>query len=671
MEEKKQYNFLPDWVTTKNEERIKIEGEVSLVNPHASSVFNGIIEYCEKYHTSYLPLEGLIKHLLDYGMKINDPTLKSQNSIMEVVKPVYTLLLRNKYCLPEIVDKKVVAIIIRDPKAPTEEDIKNIKESLKKEYERCATEEKRPFPSILGYQNFHFYPDILYVISLKEYVERLSENVNISFPFCKILLPENFDIFLPSEFFSHIYKISLAKIQLHLSFSENSRLIFNRLKERFSSFKVMKEFKEAFPLEKQSSEILASISTEIMGYIQNIEKDLALWQSCQIIQAMAYKEGVDTQKKLLSKDAFSIFLKVAEKIPSFFNRSIILKLRDNYTNLKIFTLEDYTKLVDEFLSKYSSRDASQPLIATKFHNEKIYIYRNNFYKSLMSFLDKAFFDIHKEFFSEYTHRAKLFLKQPYMRDENSFEEYVKKRLFSENSFMVYFLKEPSSLYSILGYSERNLPEAKNCLNRFFYKKGESIVLKPFSIILDLPYENVVKEAKLYLPFFEQVNIIEFILSFFKKFGGFFGKALDSQLKARKELPALNEIMKPLVVKGKTNKPASAIPKVETKKKPKSFPGLEDMKKEMIGNSTLEEVLALYESRWNHVINKDTRAGNLNYVKNRIASRLRFISKPSPEKILQEVNDIILTDKKLQEITDQDSLKKYITLVIIEYFLKKK
>ncbi len=672
MEEKRQFNFLPDWVTSKNEERVKIEGEIALVSPNATSIFNGIIEYCEKYHTSYIPFEGLIRHLLEYCMKIDNPALKTQAAIMEVLKPVYSVLLRNKFCRPEVVDKKIVAIIMRDPKSPTDEDIKNIIEILKKDYEKCENEEKKPFPSISGFHNFHFYPDILYVISLKEYADRLGESQKVSLPFCKVLLPENFDIFFPSEIFSSIYKIALAKIQLHLTFSENSKLIFNKLKERFSSFKVIKEIKEAFPLEKLSFDVLASIVTEIQGYIQNIEKDLALWQACQLVQAVAHKEGIDTQKKLLSQDAFSIFLKILEKVPSFFNRSVVLKLRENYTSLKVFTLEDYTKLVDEFLNKYSSKDASQPIISTEFHNEKIYIHRNNFYKNLMNFLDKAFLDIHKEFSSEYTRKAKLFLKQPFMKDESSFEEHIKERLFSENSFIVPFLKTPVYLFSILNYSERNIPEAKNCTNSFFYKKEGNVVLKPFSVILDLHYEKILKEARLYLPFFDQINIFEVIFSFLRNLGGIFGKAVDSQLKKKKELPALNEIMKPLTVKTqKSTIRTTKHPENIVKKKKNSFPSLEEMKKEMVGNSSIEEVLSLYESRWNHVINKETRAGNLNYVKGRIASRLKFIKKPTPEKILQEVNDIIITDKKLQEITDQESLKKYITLVIIEYFLSQK
>ena len=673
MEEGKRYSILPNWVTAKDEERKKLEGEISLLNPNALSLFNGIMDYVEKYHTAYLPIEGLTKHIIEYGMKIDNPALKNQNSMMEILKPLYSLLYKEKYCAPEMSDKKIVAFILKDPKAPSMDEIKSIIKLLKDEYEKCRNDQKKPFFSMNNFRGFHFYPDTVYVISLKEYVEKVTVNINITHPLCKILLPENYDIFFPSELFSDIYKISLVKIQLYLTFSENARLIFNKLKERFSSFKVLKEIKEAFPLEKQSSDVLSTIATEILGYIQSIEKDLALWEACQIIQALAYKQGADSQKRLLTKEAFSIMLKIVEKIPSFFNRSTLLKLRDNYTTFKIFEMGDYTKIVDEFLISYSSKDASMPLIYTDFHNEKIYISRDNFYKNLMAFLDRNFLEIHKKFSTEYTHRAKAFLKESFMKDENSFEEHLKNILFSENSFIVPFLKDPKCLLNILVYSEKNIPEAKDCVKKFFYKKSDGvIVLRPFSVILDLNYKKILKEAKLYLPFFDQFNIFEFIISFFKNFGKNFAKALDSQIKKKKEMPKLDEIIKPLTVKfNRTKKETTVkINKIAENKPSTTKLSLEEMKREMLGNSDLEEMLTFYENRWNHILNKETRNENLKYVKDRIASRVKFIKKPTPESIIKEVDDLIATDKNLQGISDQDALRKYLTLVIIECFLKK-
>ncbi|MCX7821111.1 MAG: hypothetical protein N2258_05480 [Brevinematales bacterium] len=666
------YNFLPEWVTTKNSpERQNLERDISLLNPHAVSIFNAMLEYAEKYHSSYIPADGLLKAIMEYGEKVNDVALKNQASITEFLKPIYSFLVKNKYSMPEIIDKKIVAIILKDPKSPTEEDIKNIKDILKKEYEKCKEEEKKPFPSIENFGNFHFYPTELYIISLKEYSEKLSSPEEINKPFTKILLPENIDIFLPTEIFKELYKIALAKMELYLSFSENSKLIFNKLRERFSSLQVIKDIKQIFPLESNPADLLASLATEILGYIQNFEKDLALWESCQIIQNIAYKRGIETQKRILSQEAFSMMLKITEKIPSFFNRSVILKFRENYTNFKLFSTEDFIKLTDEFLQKYSAKDGSQPLIVTDYHNEKIYIHRANFYKNLLNFLDKTFLELHKKMSNEYTHRAKFFLKEPFMKNESTFEEYVKNHFFSETSFLIPFFREPEYLYSIISYCESKNPEAKNATKRFFHNVNGKLTLRSFSEILDLNYEKILKEAKLYLPFFEQFNIFQFIISLFKNFGKKLDKAVDAQLKAKKEMPTLNELVKPV-----TKKQSSPLtkPKVETKEQKKNkidTSQLEEIEKELIGNSSIEDMLNLYENRWNHVINPQTRKENLQYVKEKIASRLRLIKKPEYEIIKKETEDLITTDKNLKNISDQEALKKYIILVMIEYFLRKK
>lgn len=666
------YNFLPEWVTVRNSpERQNLERDISLLNPHALSIFNAMLEYAEKFHSSYIPSDGLLKAILEYGEKVNDVALKNQASITEFLKPIYSFLVKNKYSIPEIVDKKIVAIILKDPKSPTEEDIKNIKEILKKEYEKCKEEGKKPFPSIENFNNFHFYPTELYILSLKEYAEKISTSEEINKPFIKILLPENVDIFLPTEIFKEVYKVALAKIELYLSFSENSKLIFNKLKERFSNLQVLKDIKQIFPLESNPADLLASLATEILGYIQNIEKDLALWESCQIIQNIAYKRGIESQKRMLSHEAFALILKITEKIPSFFNRSVILKFRENYTSFKLFSTEDFIKLTDEFLEKYSSRDGSLPLIMTDYHNEKIYIHRTNFYKNLLNFLDKVFLELHKKMSDEYTHRAKIFLKESFMRNETSFEEYIKNYLLSQTSFLVPFFKEPEYLYRILTYCESKHPEAKNATHRFFHNVNGKLVLKPYSEILDLNYEKILKEAKLYLPFFEQFNIFELIISFFKNFGKKLDKAVDAQLKAKKEMPDLNELVKPVIKKPATKPKNVSVPVKEKEKNKMDTSKLQAIKDELIGNSNVEDILALYENRWNHVINPQTRKENLAYVKEKIASRLKFIKKPDYEIIKKETEDLIATDKSLKNLSDQEALKKYIILVMIEYFLRKK
>jgi hypothetical protein len=678
MEEKKSYSILPDWIHTKNEERLNLEGELSLINPNALSLFYGIIDYAEKYHTSYLPFDGLVKHLCDYGLKIGNPALKTQSSIIEIFKSIYLLLVKKKYCQPELVVKKVVAIILRDPKSPTVDDIKKILENLKNEYEKCSTEEKRPFPSESHFPNFHFYPDVVYVLSLKEFAEKFFSDIKIEQPLCKILLPENQDIFLPSEFFNQLFDFALLKLQLFLSYSESSNLLFKKLKEKFSSLKMLNSMKDLFPLARAEHEILAAITTEILGFT-SIEKDLAIWQSCQIVQAIAFKKGVETQRKTIEKGTFDIFLKIAEKTPSFFNRSSLLKLRDSYSNFRVFSLENYIKIVDQFLSEYSSKDASLPLIFAELHNERVYIHRNNFYKHLIDFLDKLFIDLHKKFSDEYTKNAKAFLKKAFIQSEEAFNEYVNEIVNKENSFVVYYLKDALSLYKILLFCESNNYDAKGIVKRFFtVKENGEVILRPFSKIIGLDYQKIIKEAKVFLPFFEQFNFFSWIFSLFRKFAERFDKALDSQLKAKKELPALSEIIHPVIssVKEKKTIPETASEKEGKQQKTKKekalsyLKSLEEFKDEMIGNSSVEEMLSLYESRWNHILNKKTREDNLKYVKDKIANRIKFIKKPTVENILQEVENIIITDKNLQQLTDQNALKKYITLVFIEYFLKK-
>ena len=119
--------------------------EIGIVNNNEQDVFNSIIDFSKKYLTAYIPLTELYKYIYEYGVK-SGRLLKSINSIISLIKKVYSNLYRKKYCFAEIKNDNVVALILLDCLIRQWNRDLPFLQKLRKEYTALDYDTAKPFP---------------------------------------------------------------------------------------------------------------------------------------------------------------------------------------------------------------------------------------------------------------------------------------------------------------------------------------------------------------------------------------------------------------------------------------------------------------------------------------------------------------------------------------------
>jgi hypothetical protein len=683
------YKDIPLWVTYEERQKIDILNDLGLLDKNELAVFFALTEYAQKYQSCYLPLQGIYKYVYDYGLRNNNNILKIETNIVNLIKKVYFAMHKKKYAAAESNNNTIVAIILQDPNSLNKDEIDNLLNKLRNEYYNMSDDVAKPFPSGDYIPKSGISGKVLNIVSIKDLTNQKVRDLEQAGVITKILFPSGMEVAAPTEELRRIYDTALDKIMRHLQKAPDfSRLMIIRLKQQYPSATSINFTEDLIKYAENKPQFLVALATEVLNNIQNSEKEKGVRQSAEIIKFMAIQQSEIEQKKTHNEKSYEIILKIMENYPVAFTKGQLLQLREKHTYLKLYSERDYIELVNAFIQSYSTAesDSTPPLIiALKSASEPRYLHRTHFSKLFFDKIDSISYEIKKNITDRYNETSGINpSKDPLINSQAEFESFVDDYFSKQDPVVVQLMANPPMLYNLIRFAAAGNPSYSGQAERFFDTLSTygNPVRHPLCDILNLNRPKLLKELKHFSPASQRMSLIGRLLHWLFGFGSRMEKVMEKQIEERKKL---SQTAHDIMVKQAQEKAAQAkkekeqgkeIQKESTDKKAKQEKilalkkQLENFRNQLAEGKDTATALSDFEKKWNHVINPQAREDNLRLVKSKVTIRLKFIKTPTPETIQKEINDIMKIEGVFESIHDRVSLRNYITLLMVDYFLQK-
>ncbi len=677
----KEYREVPGWVSYDERQKLEISNDLGILDKSELAVFLAVAEYSDKYKTTYLPLQEFYKYLYEYGLRTNTNALKVEDNIVSLLRKVYYYLHKKGYCRSDVRDNKITGIILLDPQSLKPEEVQNLINKLKNEYVEIKKDYDKPFIMGSYIPKSGLSSKVLSVVTIRELNQQKINELSRGAPLIKVLFPSNNDIIVLSDDLPQLMDIAFDKLKKHLSRNRDlSMLVLSKLKQQFQSLASVNKIDPILKDNTFDPKLWAALAAEIMDMSLSGEKGSSLYQSSEIIKFMSIISSDEIQKRSHTDKSMDILLKIMEAYAVPFSKSQILQLREKHAYLKLHSERDYIDLVNRFIKAYTvseSIDVPPRILRIKNGEEPKYLHRSHVMPNFFDKLDSIAYELKREFKDRMDQEGEVFLRDPMMRNPDIFDKYVSDYFHKKDPLIVQVVEDPDTLYSFLSFYGKNNPAINAQISRFFYsptRENEVPHRKSLDEILLISWEKMLNEAKKQIPFIYRIPILGFLMKMLTGFGRYMDKAVEHQLDEKKKQPKLSQL---LTVQKKRKPEAAenkkAVPVIQ-KDKEKARILKEQMislQQKLIGNKDPDEMLAYFESKWNHTINPEARKENINMVKTKIHHRLGFIKNISADIIKRETTDMMKTEGSFKKVADTESLKNYIALYMIKHYLADK
>ncbi len=672
------YKDVPEWVSYEEKRKIEILNEVGIFDKNEMALFFALTEYSEKYQTSYLPFKNLYRFIYDYGLKVNNNALKVEENIVNLLKKIYTPLHKKNYCLVDNQNNKIVAFILTNPKALDYDQIKNIIEKLKKEYQDMNQDERKPFPGGSYIPPSGLSAKFLNIVSIKNLSTQKITELEQAGPITKILLSNSNDFFIATEDLPTLLQKAFEKVKKFLLRSrETGSLIIVKLKRQYPSMTNINKPEDLTRIDINRPQFWASVCGEILSYVQSDAKEKVIAQSAEIVEYLSIIQGEQNQRQSHDDKSLEVTLKIMETYPILFSKKQLLQLREKHPYLKLYSERDYIDFVNRFINYASdTREDGVPpmIIPLNIKGEIKYIHRQHFFHTFFDKIDSLSYQIKKELLEKSKIEPISFMENPILRSQESFDKYIGEVFQKEDEMIVQILQNSDLLYRLMRFSAEKEPSLTGQIDRFFYPAlhGNAVpAKKPLSEILQLDWNKILKDARANIPLTYRISFLRAIMKWFKGFGRSMEKAIDHQMIERQKMSRHST---PKVAHSKEKaqeKPLQS--KEETNRKQKKeamIKALQSYSKELLGQRDLQQTLSYYEAKWNLNLSQVAKQSNIEMVKEKILTRLRSVKNHSVETIKKETGDMMATEEIFHAVHDREALKSYIELYMTATVLQK-
>ena len=679
---------VPEWVFYDESRKIQTFHDIGLLEKDDLAVFNGIIEYAQKYHTAYLPLQGLIRHLMEYGTRENVNALKTENGIAPLLKRVCSAIARFKYCGVESEENRVVAFILKHPNRFSSEELAAFLAKIRKYYLALDADTTKPFLGADIVPAGAIPEERINTESMQNLTpERIRELELSDRPLTKIILSGSSVILIPSQEAGMLYRRASDKLRKFLIASpELTSLVIAKMKQKAQSTGTVSAINNVNDLlspDRRDPRHFIALATEVMNYTQNSDRQQAFYQAADIVKNLAILQSDQEQKQVHHDKTMEVLAKIMETYSIPFSKKQLLQLREKHNYLKLYTERDYIELVNQYLDKYTKprNDNAPPVIVTfKIGGETRYIHRDNVFRTFFDKMDSLGFELHKEFQDSYTRDAVSFINSRLMKNQSSLDEYAGEFVRKKDPFADQIVSNDLLFFQLLSWAATKDPKAAKQLYRFFETTGsytDTPRKRGWAEMLSIDRHRLLEEAQLHLPLFYRIPILHMLMMLFRGFGRKMGKAIDSGLEDKKNAPKFGELVPPrksvtisLEKLDAKPSPADEARNASERKKSALKEKLTVFRKSLTGGEDPKALLSQLESKWNRKLNPQARKENYEVVMGKIKSRMKFMKQFTPEAIQQEALDLSKTDETLKGVNDIEALKKFIGIYISETVIQK-
>ncbi len=676
------YKDVPSWVFYQERQKIELSNDLGIMDKDELALLFAITEYAEKYGTTYLPIQNLYKYIYDYGLRVNNNTLKVEDNIINLIKSVYISLHKKKYCTVESKDNKLIALILLDPQILSPEQTRSVINKLKKIYSSSDQDYSVMFPGSDDIPKSGLSGKILNTVSIKEMNNQKIKELEQAGPITKVFMPSNEDIVVPTDELNRLYNRAFQKIKKYMYESNDfSSLISLKLKQAFPNNPNLNSSSGIMKVVETDPKFAVALSNEILNNTHNNDKERSINQAADILKNMSIMQSEQAQLKTHMEKSMEMMLKIMENYPVAFNRNQLLKLREKHTFLKLYTERDYIDVVNNFIQHYTfsdSVDIPPILIQLKLEGENKYIHREHFFYTFFEKVESIAFELKKEFVTSWEQANYNPDNDRILNDPAVFEKYIDNYFHNKDEYLAQMIDNSKLLYNLFVFVGNKDLNIKKQMDRFFFSPSSSDnpIKRPTYEILLFDRNKLLKEAYDHSPMSMKFSLIKFIFSLFRGFGKRMEKAIETQMVEKKNMPKFSELLQqnksaPDDQQGKkTSVQEPAKTSIVDEKNEAIKKSLQNFRDEFTGGKKTDEMLQFFEQHWNHVINNNAREENLKIIKEKIHHRLKFMKNAAPPLIIKETNDMMKTESIFNNIADHDSLKSYIILYMTEYFIQK-
>lgn len=485
------------------------------------------------------------------------------------------------------------------------------------------------------------------------YIMRLGNNVP------SILLPASVPVKSLIEAAQKKIKRVLRKTQYHDYFLKKLRstntskeLTVKNFYTRFVDDPVFKytEFAEGDDY-YIANQLLYYIRQDFAKIPDRTPEDVNVLQSGKIleIQTTLLKEKI--QKEQRKQEALKVLENSLNTAPYFYSMQQILKFQDKNGRLLYgrYSEDDLKEFIQRKTTEGENNELPPLLIFRIASGTRYYVYKKNIIQVIVRLCNEAHVSIEKIIENQWHKELLKFEKVPEMSDSAAFEKMLHE-LVKEN-FPILFSLLNANFITLLSM------ETKEDNNQPFtlFENGQ---LAPYSSLLMLYNNKILADAKRRLPFYYSLPIIPFILRIFS------GKKKKNKAKKQNNTAMSYETSSASV--RKPEKTVSRQEEISTKAK--------EISREFVpSGSSIDKELQSLVKQWNRMLAKEAYKNLTEDVNSLIRDYTRHVvrtlsAKTFTKERIEGLAETLVSTPNMKKISEDDSLKEYVTLYIIRLLI---
>jgi len=499
----------------------------------------------------------------------------------------------------------------------------------------------------------------------------------------RLQFPEGIDpLIVPQESVgSHLVEAAVAKIGRYLQDGRNSAYAETKLVStlRGSEVAVRQSMEDVALRPKKAASTVSTptdFSFRFWTHLSNLvlqdfrakaektDQDMAVVQSAYIIgYAVFHKKGAVQREKEWADDRKSLETQV-RKPPFVFGFQDLYSLKDEKGTT--FVTKHSQDFIHSFLKEKTKRTEGETIpylvrIHAAAQKKDYFIHRDFVVPVFLKKLAECAEELRRQYLDEWTAALKEDRTPDQTKSDAAFRRDVEARV-TQGFPLLTALANGGILY-LLGEEGRIGEDAKRELRKCFAVES---ILRPFDELLGLSRVQLLKNARMYLPFWMTVPILSSILRVFRKMFGGRRRARDEEEESANEAPVRPAAK--IVARQVTEQ---AAPKAQSRENLLRYKrSIQSLVSQYVPKgSTIDATLSELAEKWNPLYAAAQKKDLVEDVNALVRDFLRpirrsFVVRPPDLKRIHALAEQLSASKSLAQIKKRDILMRYLELYMV-------
>jgi hypothetical protein len=551
------------------------------------------------------------------------------------------------------------------------------------EYHRLGDEPSRPFPREET-APAKIPPNVIIAADVKAQLGALMETSGPGMTgIVRLQFPEGVDsLIVPQESVgSDLVEAAVAKICRYLLDGKNAAYVETKLLGalRGSEVTVRQSMEDlALRPKKAASTVITptDFSFRFWTHLSNLvlqdfrakaektDQDVAVVQSAYIIgYAVFHKKGAVQREREWADDRKSLETQV-RKAPFVFGFQDLYALKDEKGST--FVKKHSQDFIHSFLKEKTKRTEGETIpylvrVNAAAQKKDYFIHRDFVVPVFLKKLAECSEELRRQYLDEWTAALKEDRTPDQAKNDASFRKDVEGRV--RQGYPLLTALANGGLLYLLGEEGRIGEDAKRELKKCFAVES---ILRPFDELLGLSRLPLLKNARMYLPFWMTMPVLSAILRIFRRMFGGRGRARDGDAESGSEAPVRQEAK--IVARQVAE---DAAPKAQNKENLLRYRrSVQSLIAQYVPKGgTIDGTLSELAEKWNPLYASAQKKNLVEDVNALVRDFLRpvrrsFLIRPPDLKRIHALAEQLSTSKSLAQIKKRDVLMRYIELYMV-------